>query len=82
MVACPFIHKSPSDGAIALARQMPHCALMENIFDKHHSFPMWDIVTTSQPILQCNLHNMGMISRPKKNLKVCSDADGDQTQRS
>ena len=43
---------------------------------------MWDIVTTSQPILQCNLHNMGMISRPKKNLKVCRDADGDQTQRS
>ena len=29
MVACPFIHKSPSDGAIALARQMPHCALMD-----------------------------------------------------
>ena len=22
---------------------------------------------------------MGMISRPKKNLKVCSDADGDQS---
>ena len=29
MVACPFIHKSPSDGAIALARQMPYCALMD-----------------------------------------------------
>ena len=43
---------------------------------------MWDIVTSSEPRLQCNLHNMGMISRPKKNLKVCSDADGDQTQRS
>ena len=29
MVACPFIHKSPSDGAIAHARQMPYCALMD-----------------------------------------------------